>query len=294
MTTTAGTIFPEDDRPALAGWIAAALFVVAAHLILAFVILHMREDADSGAEAPPAVMIDLASLAVAPPATEQLDVPEAPEKTEKAEPDEVKPTPPDIVPPVEQPQQMVQPLEPPPDNTPPPPVEQPPLAVAVPESPLAPKPEAILPPLPKPAPPPKPAPKVEKKVEKPVVKHDHKPPAERTAAPKHIDAEASRNAAAPQSQGAPSQSNASWGGLVRARIMAVKSCPAGGSGASGVATVSFSITGSGSLAGAHVSGSSGNSALDAEATSMVRRAGPYPPPPSGGTVSLSVPIRFGC
>jgi protein TonB len=54
------------------------------------------------------------------------------------------------------------------------------------------------------------------------------------------------------------------------------------------------VTGGGGVAGARVVGSSGNAALDAQAASMVRRAGPYPPTPTGGTVSLSIPIRFGC
>jgi protein TonB len=227
-------------------------------------------------------MIELAPLPVAPPAAQETEAPPAPVKTEEAHPEEVKP-PPDVTPP-----------EPAPPETPPM-VEPPPQAVAVPEAPLAPKPEAVLPKEVQKPVPPKPAPKVEKKIEK-VTKPEHKPPAERTAAPKRVEAAPAPRAAAPAARpaGNPSVSSAEWGSMVRARIMAVKSCPGGASGASGAATVSFSISGGGALVGARVTGSSGSAALDAQAASMVRSASPYPPTPTGGTVSLSIPIRFGC
>ncbi len=270
------------------------MLVAAGHIILALVILHARDDMPNGAENPPAIMIELAPLAVAPPAEEMTDVPPAPTKTEEAQPEETTPpTPPtpDVVPPVVPPPelpQMAQPDVPPP---PPPVMEPPPQAVTVPEAPLAPKPEVVLAPPPKPAAPPKPAPKVEKKVVKP----EHKPPAERTAAPRHVDAAPSRNAAAPsQAAGTPSMSSSAWQSLVSARLNSVKQCPGGASGSHGVATVSFTITGGGGVGGAHLAGSSGTSALDQEAVGMVHRASPYPPPPGGRPVSLSVPIRFGC
>ncbi|TDR85116.1 TonB family protein, partial [Enterovirga rhinocerotis] len=46
---------------------------------------------------------------------------------------------------------------------------------------------------------------------------------------------------------------------------------------------------------ARLIGSSGDPRLDAEAASLPRRASPVPPPPAGiggGTVALTVPIRF--
>ncbi len=291
MTSAAATIFPEDDRPHLAGWIIAALIVVAAHVILGLVILYMRDEAPMGEEAPPAIMIDLAPVAAAPPAEEKLDVPEAPEKMEEAPPEEVKPPPPDVTPPDEPPPepQMVQPDEPPPpDMPPPPPVEQPP-AIVVPEAPLAPKPEVVLAPPPRPAPQSKPAPKVEKKVKKPIKQLS---PADRTAAPKRMDAAPSLRAASPQTEsGASSMSSSSWRAMVIARLNAVKRCPAGGG--NGTATVSFTITAGGGVNSARLAGSSGNSALDQEAVAIVRRAAPYPPTESGGPVPVAAPIRFG-
>jgi protein TonB len=47
---------------------------------------------------------------------------------------------------------------------------------------------------------------------------------------------------------------------------------------------------------ARLTGSSGDTALDEEAVSMVRRASPVPAPPSGvgggGAIVLAVPVRF--
>lgn len=273
MNTAAQTIVPDDDGPGLASWLVAALLVIALHAVIVYFVWHREEEAAPGAETPPAVMIELAPLAVAPPVEEQMDAPPAPTKTEEAPPEETQPP---------QPQMVEQPV-----------VEQPPVLepppVVVPEAPLAPKPEVVLPMQKAAPPPPKPTPKVEKKV----IKKEHKPVAERTAAPRHMDAAPSRSAAAPASEGTPSISSASWQAMVSARLNSVKRCPAGGSG-SGTARVSFSISGGGGVSGARLAGSSGNAALDAEAVSMVHQAAPYPPTPTGGTVSLTVPIHFGC
>jgi len=283
--STAQTLTPaqaailKEEKPSIAGWVWAAVLVAVAHLILAYFILRAHDDMPDGVVTPPAIMIDLAPVPVAPPAAQE-DMPPAPVKTEEAPPEAMTPP------------EAVQPPEPAPLEPPPPVVEPPAQMVTVPEAPLAPKPEAVLPP-PKPEPQPKPAPKAEKKIEK--IRPEHKPEAQRTAAPRRSEAAPAARAAAPQQRaGTPSMSNAEWGGMVRARIMSVKSCPSGASGVSGVVTVSFSVTGSGGLAGAHVSGSSGSASLDAQAASMVRGASPYPPTPTGGTVSLSIPIRFGC
>jgi len=266
-------IINDHDKPPVASWIAAALCVVALHALIAYVILNSEVFESPGEPAQPVVMVDLSPVAAAPPSQEDLDVPPAPEKMEEAPPDEETPPTPDVT----QPQTEPQPL-----------VEMP-QDVVVPEAPQAPKPEVVLETQKPPPPPPKPTPD-KKKVEK-VVKKEHKPRADRTAAPKRTDAPASENASGNPFEGA--RSNANWQSQVSARLNSVKRCPGGGSG-SGTATVGFSISGGGSAGGARLARSSGNPALDAEAVSMVHRAAPYPPTPSGGTISLTVPIHFGC
>jgi len=72
-----------------------------------------------------------------------------------------------------------------------------------------------------------------------------------------------------------------------------KRFPPGGS--QGTAMVAFSINRSGTVTSASLARSSGDSALDAEAVSLVRRASPVPAPPpevGGSSIRLAVPIRF--
>lgn len=77
---------------------------------------------------------------------------------------------------------------------------------------------------------------------------------------------------------------------VRARVASNR--PAG-AGMRGTAVVSFGVTSGGGLAYARLSRSSGNSSLDEAALSAVRRAAPFPPPPSGASrLSFSVPFSF--
>ncbi len=279
--STAQTFFFEDEKSPVKGWVWAAIIVVIAHLILAYFVIHARDNMQNGAESPPVVMIELAPLPTAPPAAVETEAPPAPVKTEEAHPEEMKLTP-----------EVTPPVVPPPE--PPPVVEPPPRAVAVPEAPLPPKPEVVLPKeVPKPAPP-KPAPKVEKKIEK-VTKPERKPPAERTAAPRRVEAAPAPRAAAPAARpvGNPSMSSAQWASEISARINAAKSC-GGVSGSSGTTMVSISISAGGGVAGARVTRSSGNAGLDAQAINIVHRAAPFPPTPSGGTGSANVPIHFGC
>jgi protein TonB len=66
-------------------------------------------------------------------------------------------------------------------------------------------------------------------------------------------------------------------------------------GKPGSATVTFSIGTNGSLRGARLSRSSGNSALDARALSAVRSAAPFPAPPaglSGSALTYAIQIYF--
>ena len=65
-------------------------------------------------------------------------------------------------------------------------------------------------------------------------------------------------------------------------------------GMKGAVRVSISIGGSGNLASARVTASSGYPVLDSEALATVRRAAPYPKPPAsfGGTARFSLTLRY--
>jgi protein TonB len=63
----------------------------------------------------------------------------------------------------------------------------------------------------------------------------------------------------------------------------------------GISNLAFSLNRQGHVISAHIAGSSGSSALDAETLSLVHRAQPFPPPPpevGGAQISLVVPIRY--
>lgn len=63
-------------------------------------------------------------------------------------------------------------------------------------------------------------------------------------------------------------------------------------GANGTATVAFAFDAHGRVTAAALRRSSGVASLDEEATAMVRRASPFPPPPDGGGRSFTVPVHF--
>jgi TonB family protein len=88
----------------------------------------------------------------------------------------------------------------------------------------------------------------------------------------------------------------SYGRKVNSHVQRYKRYPdaAARSGMKGSVKVSISIGGSGTLAAARVTASSGYPALDGEALATVRRAAPYPRPPAafGGTARLSLTLRY--
>ncbi len=112
------------------------------------------------------------------------------------------------------------------------------------------------------------------------------------AAPQQANAGASGSRAAQSSQARVSASTGSiqnYGASVRARIAANK--PRGRPGG-GTVIISLAIAPSGSLAGASIARSSGDSSLDQAALSAVRSASPFPPPPGGSSPRFSVPFYF--
>ena len=94
----------------------------------------------------------------------------------------------------------------------------------------------------------------------------------------------------------PSVSPATWKERVDGPPEPLQTLSIRRSPAPGTASVAFTIARSGQVLSAHLIGSSGNPALDAEAVSLPRRASPVPPPPSefgGSVLTLTVPIHFG-
>jgi len=212
----------------------------------------------------PAIMIDLAPMAVAPTTTPSDAPPDQVESKEMIEPDPQpeKPIEETKVEPEPEPEKPPEKIEQPPDNSP--------------------KPELAV------MPPPKP--------EKP---KEHKKPKQKMASvartPSSADNHAER-AAAP-SPGANGNPNAvpSWMSQLFSHLERYKRYPSDARGDSGIVQVAFSIDRGGSVHGARVLRSSGSSALDQAALAMLSRASPLPPPPPekpGASISISVPIRY--
>lgn len=283
-------ILPPPERPRVGRWAAAAVAVLLAHAGFMYWISHKRSEDALAAAPESALMIDLPPLAVG-----RVDGggEVSPEPTEAEAAPQPEPVPePEPVPPEPEPQP-----EPVPEPPPPPPEPVPDLAPAK-------KADAVL------LAPQKPV--VPKKVEpKPKPKHEAKkivrPPPD--AKPGQRDRAASGTAPG-RTGGTPGQggqgggglgggggsmSGSNWRGLVSARLNAAKRYPAGADGAAGVAVISFSIDRSGNVTSSRLARSSGSAQLDAEAVSLPRRAGPFPPPPpemGGGSITLTVPVNF--
>lgn len=273
--------------PAALRWGVAALVVAGVHGAGGWVVLNwQRAEASMGAP-PAAVMIDLAPIAVAPEAPPQ-DIAPGPEMVEaQPEPQEVQP-----------PEPIAE--EPPPPEEPEP-VAMPEPEIKLPDIPDLPDPMVALAP-PPPPPPERPKP-VEKKppppkkrvVERKKPVNREKPRAERTSAPTPQQQVAARSAApAPGASSAPSASQtASWRGSLNAHLNRFKRFPSGAN--PGTVQVAFTIDRRGRVLAARLVRGSGDAALDQEAVAMVRRASPVPAPPDGlggGSISLSVPVRF--
>lgn len=98
------------------------------------------------------------------------------------------------------------------------------------------------------------------------------------------------------SAAASSGDRESYGLKVNGHVQRYKRYPdaAARGGMRGAVKVSISIGGSGNLASARVTASSGYPVLDSEALATVRRAAPYPKPPAsfGGTARFSLTLRY--
>lgn len=119
------------------------------------------------------------------------------------------------------------------------------------------------------------------------------PPPAGNSGQSNADSAAARATAGQQSQGSGGAAEAaSWQRQVQRRLNNAKRYPRSAGGATGTALVRFTISAGGGLAGVSLVQSSGNPALDQAAVDAVTRAAPFPPPPSGGSETLGVPVDF--
>jgi protein TonB len=254
-----------DEALSLKLWAFAGIFVCAAHAAGISAGLFWERPRPTTGDAPPAIMVELAPLAIAPEPTE-LDIAPGPLMMEAKPQAEPEPKP-----------KLEEKLE-------------------IPELPKKEEAEVTLP---APAPEkkeeekPKPKPEVQ---EPPKKKEVQKLQAPQTTAPPKAKLRPAPRMAAP-SAGATENSafaNANWRGAIVAHLNRFKRFPAGAS--NGTAVVAFSIDASGRVTSARLARSSGNPTLDSDAVAMVWRANPVPaPPPSvskGRGMALSVPVHY--
>jgi protein TonB len=259
-------------------WTVAAMVVVAAHGGAVWLALSWKSTQASPGEPPPALMIELAPLAIAPEAPPE-DMAPGP-RMAQAQPEPTPEIPERLVEdPDEKPEPVLQEVEKPVED-----LQQIPKAEAV-LTPSLPRPEAVN----------KPPPSV-KQVERKKPIDPKKTRAPQTTAPPISQARRADRAAAPRASASldPSMSPASWRGALMAHLNRHKRFPPGAAGA-GIAQIAFTIDRSGRVLSSRLIRSSGDAALDAEAVSLARRASPVPAPPAdvgGGSITLAVPIRF--
>ena len=285
---------PDHAAPALSmlRWATAGAVVAAAHAGVVWFALNWKPAAASFTEPPSAVMVELAPVAVASeappqevapgPQTVQSDATPTPDEPEKEEEE-----------PAAEPEPVVEKVKEPVEESPPVPSPEP--EIKVPKPPEAETAEAVLPPPPPPKPVTKPKPET-KKVDRKKAARPKKQRSRQTTAPPKSRAQRADRTAAPfaSTSQSHSQSPATWRGAMMAHLNRHKRFPPS-AGGSGTAHVAFTIDRSGRVVSCRLIRSSGNSAYDSEAVSLPRRASPVPAPPpgvGGGTITLTVPVRF--
>jgi protein TonB len=307
------------------GW-GAALSLGAHAAILAALLFWSAPIEDVAPPEPIAVEIVAdAPPADQPPPAPRVETPPTPSPAPTPTPLAEAPTPPPT-PAVETPPPVAEAPPPSPEPTPTSPVETPPVAEAPPSTPEptptpvaeaptptpsveAPHPRvAEAPPAtaePEPAPTPiakpsprsspvpeirRPPPREEPRVAKPATKA--RPETRRKVASLEPESAASSRPTAPAV--ASRAEAAAYQNEVLGRIASQKRYPeaARERDAHGVAVVRFSLNGSGELVSASLARSAGDAALDAEAVATVRRAAPFPAPPSGAPRSFSASLSY--
>lgn len=140
----------------------------------------------------------------------------------------------------------------------------------------------------------KPAPK---KPEKEVAKEkrrDEPPPAAVRGERNNLRTRSTASTAAGGIGRGRSDADTNYRGRVAAQLSRHKRFPAEARsrGVQGTAAVTFSIDGAGKVTSVALVRPSGVESLDHEATAMVRRSSPFPPPPGGRAQTFTVPVSF--
>ena len=251
----------------LARWVIAFIIVVALHIGFAAILLTSWNPSKPQ-EIPAAVMIELAPFAESPTNTPSENPAAVTQEASNPTPDEPEP--------IKEP-----------DPLPEPPVE-------------APKPKVVIhkqKPIKKP---------VEKPIKKPIEKpkeitNDTKPKADVTSKASMSSSNASDRTAAPitTASNTPSQAQISWQTRLMSRLLKYKRYPnqARFRRQEGKVFVDFTIDAQGKVLAKRIIRSSGHTALDQEALSLLDRAQPLPAPPPDvldGRISMNitVPISF--
>lgn len=290
-------------------WTAATALVLGAHLAIAFGVQEWSDADASDGGPPPAMMIDMAPMMVAPAIEEQAAMldPTPPDQTEttetqetvaKAEPvtdtspepvtEEAEAAPPDPVEPTQ------------PTLTEP--TDQPPLDEVVPDIVQAVAPDVVIP-LPQQKPVETPVEKkkpVEAKAKKPVDKPKPRQKKEKAAPSKTVvtasaDVKSSAKTAAPKSAAASSRSGDSkrWNSQLTSWINRHKRYPRSAKArrAEGTVNVAFMVDGTGRVTSVRVTGSSGDPDLDRSALDLFGGA-TVPAPPEGVGTLVRLPLAY--
>lgn len=270
-----------EDRPpsGIARWGGSLLVAFGVHAAAAVAMVAWHVPLEPMDAEPPAVLLELAPLPVAPP--EPTPAMEAPPPEPVVEPPPPEPPPPEPV---------IEPPPPEPIVEPPPPPEPPPVV----------EPEVVLP---KPPPdPPKPKPEPRKEPPKPKVERPRPPPPRpvpqtATVAPAAPAPAPAPVAAAPAPSAAPSRAVPSWQGRVLGHLERHKRYPRSAQARrqEGVSQVRFTIDREGRVLSVQIDKGSGYEVLDEETVEMVRRASPLPAPPEEmkqERIELVVPVQF--
>jgi periplasmic protein TonB len=279
------------DRRAAVRWLVSAAFAITFHGAIATLMLHWQEPVGASALAEP-IMIELTPVQPTPNSVPEAQAPAAPEQIEDTHDKPVENTP---TLPVEEPiADKAEPVKPQPlqveENKPERPQDMMPDEQQAPViAEMEQKSEVELPPK-------------KQETAKPVEKSKQEPkrvhPQERPAKPepaKPARSQSTRTAAAAAApSGGPSPSD--WRSQVIGILERNKRYPpsAESNHEEGTAHLAFTIDRQGRVTSAHIAGSSGSAALDAETLSLVHRVS-IPPPPAemaGAQISLVVSLRY--